>query len=233
MKTMSKSWKSLSLFALLLAFCFSSVWSPSLSTTPSASAQEATAEMAGGGGAVWTAKQVNVLLFTGSYWTPIIETMVKDARKALPPKGPRLNVKVMSPHSCEWVASQTYSQPTITFCENEAWYAGSTGLKSSHHIIQNKRAKVEVIADGDLSYDRNTACHEMMHALAWVNDNYNYNKDSCVQGSRESFGPWDVNFLAKAYQKHDTKADRKREDNRHDRDRRGNGRRGGKHGGRK
>lgn len=227
------SWKSLSSFVFLLAFCLSSVLSPSLLSIPSASAQDVTTEMAGGGGAVWTAKEVNVLLFTGSYWTPIIEKMVKDARKALPPKGPRLNVKVQSPHSCAWVSNQTYSQPTITFCENDAWYAGSTGLKSQHHIIQNKRATIEVITGGDLSYDTNTACHEMMHALSWVNDNYHYNKDSCVQGNMESFGPWDVKFLAKAYQKHDTKADRRRDEHRQDRDRRGNGRRGGKHGGRK
>ena len=153
----------------LLSFCLSSIFG----FGQGSAAQEVTAEKGGGGGAVWTAKDVNVLLFAGDYWNPIIEKMTKDANKALPSKGPRLHVRVMDQHSCDWVRNQEFSQPTITFCDEDAWYSGSTGAQQDHHTFLHDRVSVRLVRQGDDIYNTNTVCHEYMHALAYVTDNYN------------------------------------------------------------
>lgn len=193
-------------------------------------------EMADGSETVWTARKVNVRIFTNAYWQPLVAEAVAGIEAAMPPKGPRLRIIHEPERSCDWVNKQRYSQPTITVCsKDESWYAGSASLVKDHHIIAKERVYLTVITDHDLDFDRNTACHEMMHAVSWVNDNYAYTQDSCVQGMRVDPGPWDVAYLAQVYQRHDTKAERKRTERRDDRkdERRQNGRRGGKHGGRR
>lgn len=42
-------------------------------------------------------------------------------------------------------------------------------------------------------------CHEMMHALTGVRDNYNAEPESCVWGKRDSLGVWDVALLKSIY----------------------------------
>lgn len=42
-------------------------------------------------------------------------------------------------------------------------------------------------------------CHEMMHALASIRDNYNAEPDSCVWGKRDSLGAWDITLLQSIY----------------------------------
>lgn len=207
-----------------------------------AAAQDLTAEqsieaaMAGGAGAVWTARQVNLRVYTDDYWRPIVEQKAEEIQDAMPARGPRIRVIQEPERSCDAVEKLRFSQPTITVCSKpEANYAGSAMLHQHRKIVKNERAWLTLIPAGQgFGYDVNTACHELMHGVSWVNDNYSYRQDSCVQGGREDPGPWDVAFLAQAYGDHDTKANRRRAERREERqdERRQNGRRSGKHGGR-
>lgn len=38
-------------------------------------------------------------------------------------------------------------------------------------------------------------CHELMHAVSGIRDNYNTQPDSCVWGNLDHLGSWDVQYL--------------------------------------
>lgn len=184
----------------------------------------------GGAGSVWRADPVTVRIYADPDGVLLFREAVRGIQGALPPKGPRLKVREEPPRDCGEVARLRFDQPTITLCsdDSEALWAGEAQLRARHHVVRNNRATVQAWWSGDLDYDRNTACHEMMHAVSWVNDDYRYDNDSCVQGERPTPGPWDVKYLASVYQDHDGK----RADRRDERRDQHNGRRGGKQGGR-
>lgn len=164
---------------------------------------------AGGGGAVWTSKRVTVRVYTSEAWRPIVQQTIREYNAIMPQRGPRLRVKMQQQRSCQWVRKQRFKQPTIAVCSlDETWYAGSTVLGTHRHTVKRDVAWVQLVGqpgqDGvDLDEHRNTSCHEMGHALSWVNDNYDADRDSCVQGDLPYPGSWDADYLRKTYRKHD------------------------------
>lgn len=178
-----------------------------LATSPVAMAQDIHPEAMGAGkGAVFTERVVDVHIYAGAYGTPLIVDAVRGIQAALPARGPRFRIKTHGLTDCGKVANQKFKRATITFCEvgpNDEW-AGVTGLRAEHHVIQNRawiRAQWYEYED----FDRNTACHELMHAVSWVNDDYAADKDSCVHGDNPHPGSWDVRYLKKVYKKWDSK----------------------------
>ena len=205
-----------------------------------APAQEVTTEAGGGGGAVFVSNSVDVHIYADAHNTPLIEGAIRSVERAMPERGPHFNIRRHDQvGDCLKIRRKDFKRPTITFCERESMAgSGTTVARAQHHVFKNDRVWVEALFYSDeepgienlVTFDRNTACHEMMHAVSYVNDNYAYTEDSCVQGQRPDAGPWDVEFLAATYAKHDDKAHRKQHERRRD-DR--EGRRGGKQGGRK
>ncbi len=189
----------------------------------SAGAQDVDIARVGGGGAVWTQKNVEVRIYAGDYGTPILVEAVEGIAAALPGRGPNLRISRFGPKDCDSLREQRFKKPTITICEQEpTWYAGSTWLRDRHGMVKGDQAWVDVVWSGDRDYDRNTACHEMMHAISWVDDDYQADRDSCVHGDNPTPGRWDRDYLAAVYQRHDTKKNGK--------ERRTEGRRNGKQG---
>lgn len=176
-----------------------------------AQGQVSSENKAGGKGAVWLEPRVQVRIYADQHGTPIIVEAVRGIERALPARGPRFTITTAPTRDCGAVARETFAQPTITICQNYDYrWDGETNARARHHVIQNRRATVELNFWGGLDDDddRNTACHEMMHAVSWVRDNPKAKRKSCVQGSMTKPGRWDVQYLERVYQRHDTKAKR-------------------------
>lgn len=166
-------------------------------------------EAGGGGGAVWTARRVTVRIYTSEAWRPLVLQSVADLNAIMPRRGPKLRPRLMGEHSCEWVRKQRYRQPTITICSvpPPSGFWGSTALTPHHHTVKREMGRVKLIGhpghdDRSLEWHQNTACHELMHAISWVNDNYGSEPESCVQGELPHPGAWDRAYLQKVYRKH-------------------------------
>lgn len=158
----------------------------------------------GGGGAAWPDRSVDVRVFSDAYGSPIIEEAVRQISRIMPARGPRLNLILSGPADCREVKERRYSRPTITVCD-APYEMDQTWLRSSGGEVKGGRAWVtmDLWEYGGIEADQNTACHELMHAVSWVDDNgAGVDKpDSCVHGLRPTPGPWDKAFLAKVYGK--------------------------------
>ena len=101
---------------------------------------------------------------------------------------------------------QRFRKATITICSQpDGDGRGTTVYRVDHGTFAKKRVKINLV--GDPGHDnlapthQNTVCHEMLHALSGVNDGWSRD-GSCVRGTLDAPGPWDVAFLEQAYQRH-------------------------------
>jgi hypothetical protein len=115
---------------------------------------------------------------------------------AMPPERTHFVVSHAGDVGCGDVPEQ-FAPGAITVCVGDTghsdgsaqWMMGADRAIASVHIVLNDRT-VDDLA---------TICHEAMHAVSAINDDYDSEKDSCVHGRRSSPGKWDRWWLAKAY----------------------------------
>jgi hypothetical protein len=111
--------------------------------------------------------------------SPVIAETVADFNRVMPRRGPRLVYRAVS-GQC--------AQP-LTVCPREL--DGFAGLA---YIGANR---IEI--DPDYRESENVACHEFMHVLARVGDNYDSDPASCLYGQLDDPGPTDIALLRERY----------------------------------
>jgi len=127
-----------------------------------------------------------------SQWTPQLQETVADFNANMPEKGPLLVVIKGDPVICD-----TQIKRTITVCGGDGEYAGGEywGLAWG---IGHSEMSIWMDVEGEWIPDspdevEATLCHELMHEVGLIDDNYNAMPDtSCVWGNLTDLGPWDI-----------------------------------------
>lgn len=133
---------------------------------------------------------------TSTSWDGIIEETVNDFNAVMPKHGPRLlyvRGKVMA------------CGEDFDICSGEL-VNGYLGLALLSDL---GKGHIQVSDTASLNSDgmEVVACHEFMHVLTLIRDNYGANPESCVWGYRKDPGPFDIAKLKSVYDReHEKKA---------------------------
>ncbi len=150
------------------------------------------------GGAAWRAKSVVVYDHTSPEWQPYVAETVAAFNAMLPSRAPRLVYTPMRERPC---TAMSYERGEIAVC-----FKGNdnaTAFVVRHRVIHG--ALVRLIGDDPPDERGNVICHEFMHALTGVPDDYDFphEETSCVQGGGlNAPGAWDVFYARKMYRKY-------------------------------
>jgi hypothetical protein len=153
---------------------------------------------------VWQAKRVVVYDYTSSHYDGMVAQTVADFNAMLPKAAPRFIYQRMSATDCALIP---WTQRGIIACSTAvASYddgipragliRGTGGSHGSRHT------RVELSHVGDAAWRQNAVCHELMHAVTGIPDNYGANPESCVWGDLSHPGPFDAAYAKRVYGKH-------------------------------
>jgi len=152
------------------------------------------------GGAVWTGKTVAVYDYTSPAWDGIIAQTVAEMNAMLPKQAPRLLYRRMAEVPC---AQAPMRKKAIVVCLVGAGDPSPAHASWWTHQHSISRAQVRLSPSASPNNHRKEACHELMHVLTSIQDNYAAAPDtSCVWGNLSSPGPFDVAYAKKIYRKH-------------------------------
>ena len=131
--------------------------------------------------------------FSSEAWRDLVRTTVDEFNAVLPQSAPLLVYRSMKPGSCD---NSWDRKPGIVVCSTDrADIVGTSwGMRSAGQI----RLSDARIGGG---YADNTVCHEFMHVLTGIDDNYDaLPETSCVWGFiLTAPGSFDVQALADTY----------------------------------
>jgi hypothetical protein len=127
----------------------------------------------------------------GDYWPlrPIVAEYV-DA-------GVPLVIRHGKHESCQELRRRPPQNADIIVCERErpsVYGSGGGTLFGRPTFVYLIRASDDYIARG-IGAERNTVCHELMHALTHIPDNDAGRADSCVWGELDHLGDFDIRYL--------------------------------------
>lgn len=161
--------------------------------------------------APWTRERVAVRDYTSQEWAGVIEEQVRLINAILPPRAPAFVYERKEHVTCGSLGPQ---RGAIVVCESDvelACWADSVhhGAVSCHHPARKRGNAVTVRLSswwhrGDPRWMNYMVCHELMHAIAWVNDVAaigEHAETSCVHGWLPHPGPWDAELARKAFAK--------------------------------
>jgi hypothetical protein len=136
---------------------------------------------------------VTVADYTTPEWVGVVEGMVAQFSAILGDWGPRLVYQRFEVRDCGAIpAPQVASRTAICSAHNDPPpFSGTCAIGKAHDLITLYDA-----AHTQARHRRQTVCHELMHALADVPDNYGSNPDSCVYGYLDHPGGADAALLA-------------------------------------
>jgi hypothetical protein len=138
-------------------------------------------------------RRVVIYDYTSAVWDGVVPQTVADFNAILPSAAPRLLYRRMGLGGCG------KQRRGIAICTDSARETAVT-----YHLARGKRIvlpdRAHLVEHRD--FMNRQVCHEMMHALTVIHDNYGALPDaSCVWGSLTAPGPFDVEELKKAYKK--------------------------------
>jgi hypothetical protein len=151
------------------------------------------------GGAGWTGQRVAVLDYTSRVWDSILPTTVAEMNAMLPPEAPRLVYRRKPARDCRHLIPR---RGAIIVCSQERMRAfGVTRVwLSRQRTLTKAKVRLRDTGMGSRRDARNTACHEVMHAITNIRDNPGAAPaTSCVWGTRPTPGRRDAAFAAKVY----------------------------------
>lgn len=145
----------------------------------------------------WGAHRIIIADYTVHRWSPIVTETVDEFNDVMPGGGPSL----------------TYEQRPSTLCADlppnpargEVWVCASDSVANCGVTVPLRhkgsiRGAAIGIPDACLEAGKGVVCHEMMHALTGIPDNYGALPDtSCVWGDLTSPGSWDIALLRDVY----------------------------------
>jgi hypothetical protein len=130
---------------------------------------------------------VQIVDHTDATWTAALLETIDDFNRVMPPSGPLLRYE-RGAVGC--------AADTIPVCsgDTDPW-AGFTWWWTTQRYAQ-----IEVKSPYDMPWDmERVLCHEFMHALTHIGDNYGAVADSCVWGYLSDPGRWDITYLYKHF----------------------------------
>lgn len=156
-------------------------------------------------GAAWERKRVVIKNYLSEDWRPFVAPVVAAFNDAMPKRVPTLRYREHDPTACADIPRQQ-RRTGIVLC----WTTdtpnglGATYPHQRRHVID--RAQVRLKPETGWGDDRiaNTVCHELMHALTGIPDNYDFpqRERSCVWGLLPEPGPFDVRYARRVYRQH-------------------------------
>lgn len=144
----------------------------------------------------WREDVVVVRDYTGGRrWGPIIAAQVDALNAALPAGAPRFVYEDAGARACRELRSQ---QGSIAVCAQEHLTrpAVTSLLRRKQTVVG---ATIMLRQDQVRVFGDNRVCHELMHAVTAIADDYRSEPESCVRGSVSTFGAWDIALLAAEY----------------------------------
>jgi hypothetical protein len=139
--------------------------------------------------------------FTGPRWAGMVEGVVAQFAAVMPEHAPRLVYQRREALDCAGLPAPGKT-PRLAVCTSgvpNPPYSGYMTAGAKHDLIT---LYDQAFSDDD-HYRREVICHEMMHALARVPDNYDTNADSCIYGHLDHPGGADIQMLRERYRKKD------------------------------
>lgn len=133
----------------------------------------------------------------GRRWGPIIAAEVDALNAALPPGAPRFVYRDARETPCDAIDRDTRAISVCSIGRFSRPAATSTTRRE-----ETIREALIVLRDGQIRLGQSRVCHELMHATTAVADAYLSEPESCVRGSRATFGAWDIALLASEYGTH-------------------------------
>lgn len=118
---------------------------------------------------------------TQVWWGDTVERTVDDLNAVMPKRGPRLVYVDHPDGGCP-------AGKGIVVCSDTTGKS-LPGVTYGYTII---------VSDGS-AQQQNVVCHEFMHVLTGIADNYDTRDDSCVWGRIDSPGPFDADLLKDRY----------------------------------
>jgi hypothetical protein len=147
----------------------------------------------------WRSTRVVVNDYTSAAWDGILPQTVAQMNAMLPPEAPRLVYRRRQTRACSHVPPR---RGTIAVCSADPLRAhGVTKVWLSKKQTATKaRVRLSDARIRSRRDARNTACHELMHALTGIRDNPGAAPaTSCVWGTRPTPGRRDRAFAAQVY----------------------------------
>jgi hypothetical protein len=150
----------------------------------------------------WQRNRVVVYDYTSAAWGGVIAQTVAEFNDMLPKNAPRLIYVRRTAVPCEAIPTRRRKGDSLVVC--------STTLIV--HAGQTAGPRLVQLADAPINPLAGTACHEFMHALTGIGDNYvlgidggwtwiTPGLDSCVWGWSTKPGSFDVAYAKKVYGK--------------------------------
>jgi hypothetical protein len=139
----------------------------------------------------WEKAVVPVWDFMPQQAQPYIQAAVDDFNATLPPGVPRLDYIPMGELPCANLPGYGKLGGISVCYAPDSWHSVSDIALDGHAI---SRVRVQLVTV-------NAACHELMHALTNIADDYAnpHLGESCVQGALEHLGSWDIAYAAQVY----------------------------------
>jgi hypothetical protein len=134
-------------------------------------------------------KRIVVEDHTSAAWDGIIAETVDDFNRVMPKKGPKLVYKRGEAIACA---------SSITVCAGDIAPYWGLAIYNTDSIGDGA---IQVTDDPAITpaLREAVACHEFMHILTGIRDNYGANPQSCVWGWRDAPGPFDIEYLDDFY----------------------------------
>ena len=156
-------------------------------------------------GKIWEDKKVPVYDYSG--WPEVPQT-VAEFNAVLPKKAPSLAYQAKGVLDCSQVPQH---KDAITVCSvpsvDGKW--GHTRWASRGRYLQ--RSIISLSNEVGQHHRANNVCHEFMHAVTNIPDNYGALPDtSCVWGNLSAPGPFDSEYMRKVYKQSGKQGGKKR-----------------------
>lgn len=126
-------------------------------------------------------------------WQSAFDANLADFNANMPKYGPHFTVIRIAPEICQ--------EANLKVCGGDGRWEDNDSSYWGISLSRGRKGRginvnvMDIRIDTD-SERRRILCHEFMHQLGYVSDNYNALPDtSCVWGSLDHLGPWDIDIL--------------------------------------
>lgn len=160
------------------------------------------------------AKSVVVYDYSSDPWAPFVVEMIARFNAAMGRPFPELVYRRMTPSLCNDVPQR---KNALTVCLSETVLRGAGGGMDTERRNPHAGTKAIIVLDTagpptDQTRSTYVLCHEAMHALTGIPDNYTIaadgswtwntaGVDSCVWGDRETLGSFDISHAKHVYER--------------------------------
>lgn len=149
---------------------------------------------------IWTSETVRVLDYSTAKWDGLVARTVDQFNVMLPDTAPDLVYRRMAERSCKDLANRTFVGAIVVCSVPAAPFVGMTGIWAGRSAMIDTRILLNDRRFLNEPFAINTVCHELMHAVTGIRDNYDRRpRSSCVWGALPAPGRFDAAYARKVY----------------------------------